>query len=320
MAKNPERISTKLNTRRKNGVKKWLMVIRVPFLPLSVVLAFLGASIAWYGAKAFGGEFNIGYALLAGLGILLVHISVDVLNEYSDYKSGVDLETKRTPFSGGSGALPSGLISPRQALWLGIASFLLAIPIGVYFVITLDGGWMLVPLLLVAALCIFLYTPFILKTRWPEWAPGLGMGALPVMGAYFVQTGEYTWPLVIASVPSFILVHNLLLLNEFPDAEADGKAGRKTTPITMGKSKAIIVYSVMTVLVYLWIIGGVVAGLMPLCCLIALLTLPLAIKAILGVLKYQDMSKLVPAMGSNVVVVLLTQLLLGIGYILAGVL
>jgi len=299
-------------------VKKWLMVIRAPFLPLSVVLAFLGASIAWYGVKTFGGEFNIGYALLAGLGILLAHISIDVLNEYFDYKSGIDLETRRTPFSGGSGALPFGLISPRQALWLGIASFLLTIPIGVYFVIV--TGWLLLPLLVVAAVCILIYTPFILKTGWPEWAPGLGMGALPVMGAYFVQTGEYTWPLVIASVPSFILAHNLLLLNEFPDTEADSKASRKTTPITMGKTKASIVYSVLTVIVYLWIIGGVIAGQMPVFSLIALLTLPFAIKAIRGSLQYQDISKLVPAMANNVLVVLLTQLLLGVGYILAGVL
>jgi len=125
---------------------------------------------------------------------------------------------------------------------------------------------------------------------------------------------------VIASVPSFLLVHNLLLLNEFPDAEADKKAGRKTTPITMGKAKASIVYSVLTVIVYLWIIGGVVAGQMPALSLIALLTLPFAIKAIRGSMQYQDMSKLVPAMANNVMVVLLTQLLLGIGYIMAGVL
>ena len=288
------------------------MVIRAPFLPLSVVLAFLGASIAWY-----DGAFHLGYALLAGFGILLAHISVDVLNEYADYKSGVDLETIKTPFSGGSGALPSGLISPKQALWLGLGSFIIIIPIGVYFVLV--KGWLLLPLLVVAALCIFLYTPFILKTRWPEWAPGLGMGALPVIGAYFVQTGAYTLPAIIASVPSFILVHNLLLLNEFPDIEADRKAGRKTSPITMGKSKASIFYSVMTGVVYLWIIGGVVGGQMPKFSLIALLTIPFAIKAIRGALKSEDMSKLMPAMASNVLVVLLTQLLLGIGYILAGV-
>jgi 1,4-dihydroxy-2-naphthoate octaprenyltransferase len=293
-------------------LKKWLMVIRAPFLPLAIVLAFLGACIAWY-----DGSFHFGYALLAGFGILMAHISVDVLNEYFDYKSGVDLETQKTPFSGGSGALPAGLISPKQALWLGLASFIIIIPIGVYFVLV--QGWLLLPLLLVAALCILIYSPVILKLNWPEWAPGLGLGALPVLGAYFAQTGEYTWPVVIASIPSFILVHNLLLLNEFPDVEADRKAGRKTTPITIGKTKAGIFYSIMTVLVYLWIIGGVIAGQMPKFSLIALLTLPFAVKAIQGALKSEDMSKLVPAMANNVIVVLLTQLLLGIGYILARV-
>jgi len=293
-------------------LKKWLLVIRAPFLPLSVVLAFLGTCIAWY-----DGTFHLGYALLAFFGLLLAHISVDVLNEYFDYKSGVDLATVRTPFSGGSGALPAGLISPKQALWLGLGSFLVIVPVGIYF--TIIRGWLLLPLLLVAAVCIILYTPFILKLKWPEWAPGLGMGALPVLGIYFVQTGLYTLPTVIACIPSGILVHNLLLLNEFPDVEADSKAGRKTLPITMGRAKAGMVYSVLTIIVYLWIIGGVVAGQMPVFSLIALLTLPLAIKAIKGALKSQEMSRLVPAMANNVIVVLLTQLLLGIGYILAVV-
>jgi len=145
------------------------------------------------------------------------------------------------------------------------------------------------------------------------------MGTLPVLGAYFVQTAAYTLPAIVASIPSGILVHNLLLLNEFPDVEADKKGGRRTLPIVMGEKKASIVYTVLTLIVYLWIIGGVVAKLMPAFSLIALLTLPLAIKAIRGALKYHDRTKLVPAMGNNVLIVLLTQLLLGIGYILAGV-
>jgi len=143
------------------------------------------------------------------------------------------------------------------------------------------------------------------------------MGALPILGFYFVQTAAYTWPAIVASIPSGILVHNLLLLNEFPDTEADKKVGRKTLPIVMGKTRASRIYSVLTVVVYLWIIGGVVAGLMPLFSLIALLTLPFAIKAIQGALKPQEMDKLVPAMANNVLVVLLTQLLFGIGYIIS---
>jgi 1,4-dihydroxy-2-naphthoate octaprenyltransferase len=114
-------------------------------------------------------------------------------------------------------------------------------------------------------------------------------------------------------------VHNLLLLNEFPDVEADRKAGRKTLPIIIGRKKAGIVYSALTATVYLWIIGSVVAGQMPTLSLLALLTLPLAVKAIQGSLKPQEMEKLVPAMTNNVMVVLITQVLLGVGYILAKV-
>ena len=284
---------------------------RPQFLLLSVVLAFLGTCIAWY-----DGVFHLGHAVLAFVGILLAHISVNVLNDYFDYRSGIDLETKRTPFSGGSGILPANLLKPTQALWFGLICLLLDIPIGVYFLIV--TGWALLPIILIGAICVLLYTPLILKLGWPEWAPGLGMGTLPVLGAYFVQTATYTLPAIVASIPSGILVHNLLLLNEFPDVEADKKGGRKTLPIVMGEKRASIVYSVLTLVVYLWIIGIAVAEQEPFL-LVALLTLPFAIKAIRGALKYQEMSKLVPAMGNNVLVVLLTQLLLGIGYILAGV-
>ena len=293
-------------------LKVWFLETRPQFLLLSVVLAFLGTCMA-----NFDGAFFWWYAVLAFIGLLLCHISVNVLNDYYDYKSGIDLKTKRTPFSGGSGFLPSAALKPRQVLCFGLTCFLLAVPIGIYFVFT--SGWPLLPLLIVAAICILLYTPLLTKIGWPEWAPGVGLGALPVLGAYFVQTGEYTLPAVIASVPSGILVHNLLLLNEFPDVEADKSAGRRTLPITIGVKGAGIFYSALTIILYLWIIGWVVAGFMPVFCLIALLTLPFAALAIRGALNPEDPSKLMPALGNNVLVVLVTQLLLGIGYILAVV-
>ena len=293
-------------------LKIWFLETRPQFLLLSVVLVFLGTCIAWY-----DGAFHLGHALLAFIGLLLAHISVNVLNDYFDYRSGIDLAVKRTPFSGGSGILPAALLEPVHVLWFGLACLTLTVPIGVYFVMV--KGWPLLPLLIVGALCVLLYTTHITRMGWPEWAPGLGMGALPVLGAYFVQTGEFTLPAVIAAVLPGILVHNLLLLNEFPDVEADRSAGRRTLSITMGKGRASIIYSVLTVVVYLWIIGGVVARQMPPFALVSLLTLPLAIKAIQGALRYEEESKLLPALGSNVQVVLLTQLLLGIGYILARV-
>jgi 1,4-dihydroxy-2-naphthoate octaprenyltransferase len=294
------------------NLKIWILETRPQFLVLPVVLSFLGTSIAWY-----DGPVHIGHAILAFVGLLLAHISVNVLNDYFDFKSGVDLATKQTPFSGGSGILPAALLKPGQVLRFGITTFILATSIGIYFVIA--SGWLLLPLLLVGALCIILYTPVILKRSWPEWSPGLGLGSLPVLGSYFVQTGEYTWPVLIASIPSGILVHNLLFLNEFPDVEADQTAHRKTLPITIGKTKSSLLYGALTIALYLWIIGWVIAGTLPAFTLLALLTLPFAYRAIRGALKYSDMNQLMPAMMNNVLIVLLTQLMMGIGYILARV-
>ena len=291
-------------------LKIWIAETRPHFLLLSIVLIFLGTSIAWY-----DDFFHFWHALLAFVGLLLLHISVNVLNDYFDYRSGIDLRVRRTPFSGGSGILPAQLLAPEAVFRFGIICFLLSIPIGIYFVIS--RGWLLLPLFIIGAICVLLYTTHLTKLDWPEWAPGLALGALPVLGAYFIQSGSYTLQAVIASIPSFILVHNLLFLNEFPDVEADRKGGRRTLPIVLGKAKASKVYSALTILVYLWIICGVAARLMPTFALIALLTLPLAAKAIRGALNYEEEAKMLPALGNNVFVVLLTQLLLGIGYIIA---
>jgi 1,4-dihydroxy-2-naphthoate octaprenyltransferase len=297
----------------KTGFKVWLLETRPQFLLLSVVLAFLGTSIAFY-----DGFFHPGYAILAFFGLLLAHISVNVLNDYFDYKSGIDLETKRTPFSGGSGILPAAQLTPKQVFRFGIGAFALAVGIGIYFIVA--RGLLLLPLLAVAAFCILLYTPLILKLKIPEWAAGLGLGTLPILGAYFVQTTFYTPQAVISSIPSGILVHNLLLLNEFPDVDADKKGGRKTMPIVWGKRKAALVYSLLTLLVYFWIIGGVAAGKMPVLSLLGWLTIPLAARAIRDARKAEEPVYLMPAMKNNVLVILLTQLLMGIGYVIAGVL
>ena len=288
----------------------WFMETRPQFLTLSVVLAFLGTAIAWY-----DGYFSIWHALLAGIGLVLTHASVNILNDYFDYRSGVDLATKRTPFSGGSGILPAGLLTPRQVLWLGIIMLGLAVPIGIYFVVI--RGWELLPLLVVAAIFIVLYSPFILKRPWPEWVAGAGLGALPVLGMYFAQTGFYTWDAAVASIPSAFLVHNLLLLNELPDAEADTRANRRTLPITIGKKGAAVFYSMVAVAVYVWVIAWVIAGVMPVWTLLALLSLPLALRAINGALHFNDPSKFMPGMKANVMSVLATQLLIGVGYVIA---
>ncbi len=305
-------VSSASPTKKSLDLKTWFMETRPQFLLLPVVLIIGGTGLAWY-----DGSFNIFYAILALIGLLLCHASVNILNDYVDYKSGVDLKTVRTPFSGGSGLLPAKKLTPKQVLWFGLICLFLAVPIGIFFSIV--QGWELLPLLIIAALCIILYTPLILKTNFPEWSPGLGLGILPILGAYFVQTGQYTFSAFAAAVPAGFLVLNLLLLNEFPDAEADKVADRKTLPITAGKRKAAVAYSIFTILTYVWIIAMVIAGIMPKIELLVLLTLPLAYKAIRGSFGFNNLGKFIPAMAANVMTVLGIPLLMGIGYILATV-
>ena len=85
-----------------------LGVARAPFLLLPVTLVALGAA-----AGASDGAFDVTRTLLALVGLVALHVAVNAFNEVSDFRSGIDLETERTPFSGGSGTLPSGALEVR---------------------------------------------------------------------------------------------------------------------------------------------------------------------------------------------------------------
>jgi 1,4-dihydroxy-2-naphthoate octaprenyltransferase len=292
------------------GVRTWFFETRPHFLLLSVALAMLGTSLAWY-----DGDFNGTYLLLGATGLLLLHASVNTFNDYYDYRSGIDLDTKRTPFSGGSGMLPAGALSAPSVYKFALICALITVPIAVYFVAT--QGLLLLPLLLIGAVAVLFYTQHLVKWGVGEVFAGLGLGMLPVLGMYFIQHGTYTLAAFIVAVPSGLLTHNLLFLNEFPDVEADIKGGRKHIVIRLGKRRAAILYAATTLMVYAWIAGAVAFRVMPVFALLGLLTLPQGIKAIRGAWHYDDPAKFMPGMGANVVVVLLTQVLVGAGYIIA---
>lgn len=289
----------------------WLELIRAPFLLLSVVLVLLGTSVAVY-----DGYFNLLHFVLALVGLVLLHISVNVLNNYFDYKSGIDAQTKKTPFSGGVDVLVDGTINPGAAYRVGLLTLVIGLLIGVYFFYNV--GWELLPLVAVGAFSVYFYTQVLARLGIGEAFAGLGLGTLPVMGAYFVQAGTFNLEALVAAIPSWILTHNLLLLNEFPDTEVDKKAGRRHLVISLGKRNAGIYYSLLMVAMYLWIIGAVALGYMPYPVLLALLTVPTALKAVKGALKdYDKFEELIPAQGANVQTVLGTHFLLAVGFLIA---
>jgi 1,4-dihydroxy-2-naphthoate octaprenyltransferase len=295
-------------------LKLWLGPMRVDFLYLDVACVFLGAGTAVWTQ----GSINGFYLILAFIGAVCAHISVNTWNEYFDFKSGLDLASERTPFSGGSGTLQERPDIAPIALGIGVVGLVTTSVIGIYFLIV--RGWALLPLGALGILVIVVYTGWI--TRLPLVSlivTGLGFGLLMVMGTDYVLTGQYSWTAFFASLSPFFLGNCLLLLNQFPDVEADRSVGRRNLPILIGRQRSSIVYALFLVATYLSMVAGVWLGHLPAAVLLGLLTLPLAVLAAIGVYRYaNDLPNLLRYMGFNVLLNIVTPVLMAIGLLIAS--
>jgi 1,4-dihydroxy-2-naphthoate polyprenyltransferase len=283
--------------------------MRPNFLILTPACVLLGVAIAFWS----GASLNPVIIVLILTGSLLAHISVNALNEYHDFKSGLDLITEATPFSGGTKSLPENPEKAHLALITGLVSLILTACIGVYF-LTVRGPWLL-PVGILGLIIIYIYTPLI--TRSPLLcliAPGLGFGPLMVMGTSFMLTGHYSWTAAMASLVPFFLVSNLLLLNQFPDVEADRQFGRNHLPISIGRKLSAVVYAVFLCLTYVAIVAGCLLRMLPMGALIGLVTLIMAVPVMRGVIRHaDDIPRLIPFMVKNVILNISTPVLVALG-------
>jgi 1,4-dihydroxy-2-naphthoate octaprenyltransferase len=291
-------------------VSVWLRQIRAPFLALSVVLALVGiASARWHG---FG---HSGHALLLMAGVILAHAAVNLFNELSDFETGIDENTARTPFSGGSGMLQAGSTKPSLVRLAAYGALLAAGAIGVYFFLV--SGWPILVLMVCGALAIRFYTSHLSRWLVGELVSGLTLGSFVVIGVHYALTSFMTTDILYISVVPGILTFLLLFLNEFPDAEADRRGGRRHLVIFFGSRKCALIYAGAVLAVFVLIAAGPFILNIPYSVLIALATLPLGAAAVLQVLKHHgEPARLVPAQGLNVALVILTDLLLAVAYFL----
>lgn len=282
---------------------------RPPFLVLAPVCVMLGVGVV----QAQGHPLETLPLLLALLGGLSAHVSVNAFNEYFDFHSGLDLITERTPFSGGSGSLPENPAAARGVLGLAIGSLLLSFAIGGYFLWL--GRAAIVPLGLLGLALVFFYTRWINRQPWLcLFAPGLGFGFLMVLGTQVALSGHVTeLGLLVAAVP-FLLANNLLLLNQYPDIEADRQVGRRHFAIAYGVHKANIVYALSVALAAALLMWGVFDNQLPTWTLLGLLPLPLAGIAWHGARRHgQQIGQHPKYLAANVMVALFTPALMAVG-------
>lgn len=292
-----------------SNLKTVLGPMRIPFLLLTPACVLLGVATAFRSTR----HLNVFYTILTFLGAISAHISVNAFNEYFDFKSGLDFRTKRTPFSGGSGTLPQNPSASIHALITASITLAVTAAIGIYFVVI--RGLALLPLGILGIILVFFYTIWFTQNSFLCLiAPGLGFGPLMVMGTHFVLTGSYSWQAFVVSLIPFFLVSDLLLLNQFPDVEADKEVGRNHLPIAIGIKRSSLIYAAFLLLAYLVVLIGVCVGSLPRLSLLGLLTVPVAIATSHGAFKHgENIPRLIPFMGLNVLVVILTPVLVAIG-------
>jgi 1,4-dihydroxy-2-naphthoate octaprenyltransferase len=291
-------------------IKDYAGVARAPFLLLPPTLVASGAASA-----AWNGHFSWLHTLMALVGLVALHMAVNILNEWSDMRTGIDLETERTPFSGGSGTLPGGGMGSRTALVFGLVCAAVGLGIGIWFVPRI--GTALVPIMVVGAVCVLAYTDALARIGIGEIAAGFGLGAGPVIGTALVQDGSWSRAAVAASIPAFFMTFNLLFLNEFPDERADRRGGRRNLVILLGRRRAALVYAAAAVATPLSIAVAVVIGWLPAPALIGVLPSLLLVKPLQWAFGDTDQPVPIPAMGANVAWNLATNSLIAIGLAVA---
>ena len=230
----------------------WLRAIRFRFLAASAIAVTCGLALAiWYQPQ----DFNLIYAILTYIGIFCLHSSVDLLNDYWDFKRGIDLRTKKTKFSGGTGVLPEGLLKPRHVYLAGIFFLILGLMIGSIFVYF--KGFVIAIILLFAALSIVLYS-----SKLVNWGLGelfvAAKGALIVVGTFYVQNSSITLESVVLGIIIGLLSSLVLFINSIPDIVPDRQMGRKTLAIMIDKrsNRFILLFVVgINVGIYLLTIG-----------------------------------------------------------------
>ena len=287
-------------------------VTRPNFLILTPICVSLGVG----SALLSGFPISWGVLGIVLLGALMAHVSVNALNEYFDFHSGLDAKTDRTPFSGGSGTLVMQPHLAPQALIIGTVSLLITLACGLYLIQV--SGWGLIPIGLLGILIIISYTSWINRYRFLVLiASGLCFGPLMVIGTHYALTGQLSIAALLLSLAPFFLVNNLLLLNQIPDIEADLSVGRNNYAIAWDAPNRARLFLIFSLSAYVAIFSGVILGYLPVTALLCLLTAGLVYKIYKTIKKdTNDRDQLIASLGRNVILTLMTPSLIFLGILM----
>ncbi len=230
--------------------KVWFLATRPWSFTMTGISVGVGTALA-----ALDGAFNPWLFLVTLIGAVCVHGATNLINDYFDYKSGVDRPGAPTTLYRPH-PLVQGLISPRAVLSVSLGLYGVAAISGLYLV------WLTGPALLffilIGALASFFYTAGPIRYKYValgELAVFLMWGPVIVGGTYFVQKNSLSPEAILISLPFGVLVALVLLANNLRDIEYDSSVGIKTLGTLLGTRKTMYLYQGLIVLAYLAIIA-----------------------------------------------------------------
>jgi 1,4-dihydroxy-2-naphthoate octaprenyltransferase len=253
----------------------WFTAVRAPFLTTTVLAVLLGLA----GAFADGIVIDAPRAVLTLLGALLAHAGANVINDYHDRATDAANGDALRPFSGGSGLIQDGRLTPRQAACGGYGLLAGAALIGAALALTgRPQLWVVGAFGLLLAIA-YSAPPLRLSARALGEAVVAAAWLLVIVGTDLVQRGGWSATPLLAGIPYTLLLANILLANGFPDRRADAATGKRTLAVRLPARAAGNAYLAIAAAAGLWLVAAVLARRLPGTTLAGLLVAPLPLFA-----------------------------------------
>ncbi len=253
--------------------KMWFLASRPKTLPAAAAPVFVGTAVA-----ISNGELNILAAIIALICSLLIQIGTNFVNDLYDFLKGTDDKNRVGP----ERALATGWISVGQMKTAIYFTFGITFILGLFLVY--HAGWIILLIGVLSILSGYAYTAGPLPLAYN----GLGdifvfifFGLVATVGTYYVQAIQFSWFAILAAIPVGLLITNILVVNNFRDADEDKKKNKNTLAVIFGKTFSLFQYDISLAISYLIPIFLVLFFDHAIIILLPLLSLPIAIKLII---------------------------------------
>lgn len=295
----------------------WLRATRPQFLTVTVVAVGLG----WANTSSIGVPFHWGTAVLTLLGALCVHAGANLVNDYHDRDADAGNADRLPPFTGGSRTIQDGYIPARTMAVYGYVLVGVAASIGMGLSAAGNAGLLCVGAAGLALAIAYSAPPLRLSARGCGELVVAGAWLLVVVGSDLVQRGAWSLSPVLIGVPVACLVAAILWVNEYPDHDADMRAGKHTIVVRFGRIAAARIHLCLVLFAYAWLTAVCALGALPWGAMAGLLGLPLSLFAatrLIDVAGAQDVRCLLPVIKSTILAAHVHGIALAIGLLLGG--